>query len=149
MMRKSVFIILTLVLTVYLFGCGKKEAVMEESQEQMSMDTVVTEVKTTPESKAQAAPIAPTMETKASDKAELLPPSGPYKPTVLEIQAALANAGLYTGKVDGKSGPMTKKAIEDFQKANGLQVDGKVGLKTWSVLSTHLNPPVESKLKKR
>jgi len=148
-MRKSVFIILTLVLTVYLSGCGKKETAMEEPQEQMSMDTVVTEVKTTPESKVQVVPVAPTMETKTSDKAELLPPSEHYKPTVLEIQAALANAGLYTGKVDGKSGPMTKKAIEDFQKANGLQVDGKVGPKTWAILSTHLNPPVVSKSKKR
>ena len=56
-----------------------------------------------------------------------------------EIQAALKNAGLYSGKIDGKLGPASKKAIEDFQTQNGLKVDGKVGPKTWAALSVHLN----------
>ncbi|MCM8789832.1 MAG: peptidoglycan-binding protein [Candidatus Omnitrophica bacterium] len=29
--------------------------------------------------------------------------------------------------------------MEEFQKANGLQVDGKVGPKTWAVLSKYLS----------
>jgi len=58
----------------------------------------------------------------------------------LQIQTALKNAGYYTGTVDGKKGPQTKKAIEDFQKANSLPVDGKVGPKTWSALSKYVNP---------
>jgi peptidoglycan hydrolase-like protein with peptidoglycan-binding domain len=77
-------------------------------------------------------------------KLEPLPPAGPYKPTAEEIQTALKNAGYYNGAIDGKLGPMSKKAIEEFQKANGLQVDGKVGPKTWLALSSHLNPPVET-----
>ncbi|MCX5716492.1 MAG: peptidoglycan-binding domain-containing protein, partial [Candidatus Omnitrophica bacterium] len=44
-----------------------------------------------------------------------------------QIQTALKNAGLYIGQIDGKIGPLTKKAIEEFQKSNGLKVDGKVG----------------------
>ncbi len=71
-------------------------------------------------------------------KLEPLPPSGPYSPTNQEIQTALANAGYYKGSIDGKVGPKTKKAIEEFQKANGLKADGKVGPKTWEALSQHL-----------
>lgn len=60
------------------------------------------------------------------------------------IQKALQNAGMYQGKVDGKIGPRTKKAIEDFQKQNGLYADGKVGPKTWSKLKSFLNPTLAS-----
>lgn len=55
-----------------------------------------------------------------------------------DIQRALKNAGFYTGAIDGKLGPKTKLAIEEFQKAKGLKVDGKVGPKTWAELEKHL-----------
>ena len=55
-----------------------------------------------------------------------------------EIQTALKAAGFYTGAIDGKIGPKTKKAIEDFQRANGLVVDGKVGPKTWAEMEKYL-----------
>jgi len=77
----------------------------------------------------------------AGSKLEPLPPSGPYKPSATEIQTALKNAGFYSGAVDGKIGPMTKKAIEEFQKMKNLQVDGKVGPKTWEVLEQYLAKP--------
>jgi peptidoglycan hydrolase-like protein with peptidoglycan-binding domain len=44
---------------------------------------------------------------------------------------------------------MTRKAIEEFQKANGLEVDGKVGPKTWRVLSKYLETPAAAPLKKK
>lgn len=56
-----------------------------------------------------------------------------------QIQTALKNAGLYTGPIDGKLGPKTKKAIEAFQKNHNLKADGKVGPKTWSALEPYLN----------
>ena len=56
----------------------------------------------------------------------------------VEIQRALKKAGYYTGAIDGKAGPKTKKAIEDFQKAKGLKADGKVGPKTWAELEKYL-----------
>ncbi|MBF0489855.1 MAG: glycosyltransferase [Candidatus Omnitrophica bacterium] len=62
-------------------------------------------------------------------------------PTSKQIQQALKNAGFYTGKIDGKVGPLTLKAIKDFQSKNSLSVDGKVGPKTWKVLSVHLGLP--------
>jgi len=149
-MRKSLFIILVAALTIYLAGCGKKQETLEEMQQPMSMEELSrlsTQTTPLPESKAQVTQTAPVTEAQL----ESLPPSGPYKPTGIEIQTALKNAGYYTGLIDGKIGPQTKKAIEEFQKANGLQADGKVGPKTWSVLSTHLNPepaPVEKKRKR-
>ena len=54
-----------------------------------------------------------------------------------EIQICLQNAGFYKGKIDGVKGKSTKKAIKEFQKANGLRADGKVGSKTWELLSKY------------
>ena len=148
-MKKFVFIILVLCLSIYIIGCGKKQATLEELQTPMSMETpstVTSETKAMPETKPQVTQGAPV----AQAKLEPLPPSGPYKPTVQETQTALKNAGFYTGNIDGKSGPVTMKAIEEFQKSKGLAVDGKVGSKTWSVLSAYLKPVVpEAKPKKK
>jgi peptidoglycan hydrolase-like protein with peptidoglycan-binding domain len=55
-----------------------------------------------------------------------------------DIQKALKNAGFYAGTVDGKIGPKTKKAVEEFQKSKGLKVDGKIGPKTWAELEKYL-----------
>jgi murein L,D-transpeptidase YcbB/YkuD len=55
-----------------------------------------------------------------------------------DIQKALKAAGFYTGVIDGKIGPRTKKAVIDFQKANGLKADGKVGPKTLAALDKYL-----------
>ena len=74
--------------------------------------------------------VAPAM---ASDPAD-----SSVKPANEQIQQCLKNAGLYDGKVDGKIGPKTKKAIEAFQTQNGLKADGKVGRKTWKALSAYL-----------
>ncbi len=143
-MKKFIVIILALVTIVYLVGCGKKQQPISEIQEPMSMEELSEpniSVGATPDTAlklGQAVPPA-SLTTPALTKLEELP-SGPYKPTVSEIQTALKNAGYYTGLIDGKKGPMTKKAIEDFQRANGLETDGKVGLKTWAALSKHLNP---------
>jgi len=151
-MKRFVFIILALVVTVYLFGCGKKEQPYTEMQEPISIDELGklnTQSQLTPEVSPKTEP-AVTMSTPT--KTEQLPAVliVSSKPTVSEIQSALKNAGYYVGLVDGKKGPMTKKAIEDFQKANNLEVDGKVGPKTWDLLSTHLNPaPVPSASRKK
>jgi len=55
-----------------------------------------------------------------------------------QIQTALKNANFYFGEIDGKAGPLTRKAIEEFQKMKGLKVDGKVGPMTWSELQKYL-----------
>lgn len=40
---------------------------------------------------------------------------------------------------DGVFGPITEEAVKDFQKANGLSVDGIVGAKTWAKLDASTN----------
>jgi peptidoglycan hydrolase-like protein with peptidoglycan-binding domain len=67
-----------------------------------------------------------------------------------QIQAALKNFGAYFGEIDGKIGPLTRKAIEEFQKSKNLKVDGKVGPLTWAQLQKYLAaPPAAQKSKKR
>lgn len=151
-MKRTEIIILVLALSVYLAGCGKKEtASLEPAQEPLSMESLSTlpaETKTTLEAKSQET-MAQQPVSSSEPKLEALPPSGPYKPPANEIQAALKNAGYYTGQIDGKAGLKTKKAIEEFQKANGLKADGKVGPKTWALLSTHLNVVSETEARGR
>ncbi len=64
-------------------------------------------------------------------------------PTARQIQAALKNAGYYSGVIDGKLGKQSRQAIRDFQKANNLAVDGKVGKKTWAALKEYLQKKVK------
>ena len=46
---------------------------------------------------------------------------------VRRMQQALTDQNYLNSKVDGIFGQKTKKAVEDFQKANGLTVDGVAG----------------------
>jgi murein L,D-transpeptidase YcbB/YkuD len=61
------------------------------------------------------------------------------KPAKKDIQLALKNAGFYDGTVDGKIGPRSREAIKEFQRINGLKVDGVVGRQTWDKLSPYLD----------
>ena len=49
---------------------------------------------------------------------------------VRAVQKRLKELGYYKGSADGDFGPATEQAVKDFQKANGLTADGKVGEKT-------------------
>jgi peptidoglycan hydrolase-like protein with peptidoglycan-binding domain len=140
-MRRCGLIILTLVLVVSLIGCSKKQQALEELQQPMSPEDL-NRLRTETASESTSPQVAggATVVPAFGEKLEPLPPSGPYRPTAKEIQMALKNAGYYNGAIDGNIGPMTKKAIEEFQKTNGLVADGKVGPKTWSILAKHLNP---------
>ena len=151
-MRKIVFVISVFVLAVSFYGCGKKQQALEDMQQPMSMETLATMNTSSPSESKVFEPKVETVSTSVSTqqaKLEPLPPAGPYKPTVNEIQTALKNAGFYSGTVDGKLGPNTKKAITEFQKSQGLVADGKVGPKTWDLLSKYLNPVTKATGKTR
>ena len=143
MIKLLSLVVLALVLAG-LSGCGKR-------QEAEELQPITMELLSVPSSSAVVAADLKTQEIKtlaASGIAQTkevvpVPPQGPYKPTGIEIQTALKHAGFYAGSIDGKIGPKSKKAIEDFQTANGLKVDGKVGPKTWEVLGRHLVEVVE------
>jgi len=49
---------------------------------------------------------------------------------IKELQFFLIGLGLYKGKADGEYGVLTKQAVKDFQKQNGLFVDGIIGSRT-------------------
>ncbi|WLR52926.1 cell wall hydrolase [Bacillus tianshenii] len=53
---------------------------------------------------------------------------------VWDLQHRLNQLGLYNGQMDGIFGPITKQAVLNFQKYNGLGVDGVVGTSTWTAL---------------
>lgn len=50
------------------------------------------------------------------------------------IQLLLKRAGFYKGKIDGKMGPETIKAIKRFQRSKNLKASGVINLKTWEKL---------------
>jgi len=50
------------------------------------------------------------------------------------LQELLLKKGLYTGKIDGISGPKTENAVRAFQASAGLAVDGKAGPMTMQAL---------------
>lgn len=142
-MRKYTLIILAAgFISLAVSGCGKKEPIPEQNQEPAVMEeTMATSaVNVQPASLTASSATEPKQEALNIEiQPQALAPVENYKPSVEEIQAALKNAGLYSGSVDGKVGPKTKQAIEDFQKANGLKADGVVGPMTWGVLSKHLS----------
>jgi len=145
-MKRWGVLALVLTIAICIAGCSKKAESLEDMQQPMSpedLNRLSTQNSTAAPAVASATPTAMTpvasVKEPQATPLEALPPTGPYKPTAIEIQTALKNAGFYTGKVDGKVGAKTKAAVEEFQKANGLKVDGKVGPKTWQSLGQHLN----------
>ncbi len=48
------------------------------------------------------------------------------------LQNELKYLKYYNGEIDGIYGPKTEEAVRAYQKDNGLEVDGIVGVKTWS-----------------
>jgi hypothetical protein len=150
-MKKYLVIMLIVTVGLCVSGCHKKQKTEGELSEPASLETLGPQTQT-PAAAPQETPGAPTSQAGASVTSEsavsgqtapaaevpALPPSGPFQPSGKDIQTALKNAGVYSGTVDGKIGPMTKKAIEEFQKTHNLKADGKVGLKTWEELSKYL-----------
>jgi hypothetical protein len=49
---------------------------------------------------------------------------------VQEIQQRLQADNLYSGKIDGRMGPETRKALRDYQQKNGLRVTARLDRQT-------------------
>ena len=58
---------------------------------------------------------------------------------VRTLQQNLKTLGYYTGSVTGNFGRLTKEAVYNFQKANGLSADGIAGSKTLSAITSKLS----------
>lgn len=77
--------------------------------------------------------VAPQQQAAPATPANLS--SGSRGAPVSDLQQQLNAAGFNSGPVDGKFGPITRAAVESFQRANGLQVDGIVGPQTQAALA--------------
>ena len=129
---------------MFSISCARKvQKPQAEAESEMITPEVGTALETQPVATQQS-----TQETIAKDAltAQVLTetPAVSEKPSTEDIQKALKNAGVYTGNIDGKIGPKTKKAIEAFQSKNGLTADGKVGAKTWGKLRGYLTKVEEA-----
>lgn len=149
-MRKSliaIFAVGLIIMPLAIFGCKGKapeggEAAKTESTEPTvpTEEVIVTQYPVTEPVSAQAfnqetiPPTAAFPQAQEAGKAVLAGAAEHIK----EIQTALKAAKFYTGDIDGKTGPKTKKAIVEFQKAKKLKPDGKVGPKTWAALEKYL-----------
>lgn len=59
--------------------------------------------------------------------------------TVSLIQRRLKTWGYYSGNVDGYFGTQTENAVKEFQRKNGVKVDGIVGTQTAALIGINLN----------
>ncbi len=55
------------------------------------------------------------------------------------LQVVLKNYGYYTSKIDGDFGPISKKALKEFQSSNNLVSDGILGKNTCKTLNNKIN----------
>jgi hypothetical protein len=53
---------------------------------------------------------------------------------IANVQQALQQQGYYQGELDGTFGPMTRQALLDYQRDNGLPVTGEIDRDTLSAL---------------
>ena len=93
----------------------------------------------------------PALQLTATPNIEITPTPAPQAPavttyktlrkgdrgkSVISMQEALIKLGYLKGASDGNFGTGTKTAVENFQKENGLDVDGIAGAKTLEKLYT-------------
>jgi peptidoglycan hydrolase-like protein with peptidoglycan-binding domain len=71
-------------------------------------------------------------------------PQVPSQDRYREIQQALLEKGFFKGEPDGKWTPESVAALKEFQKAQNLEADGKLGslsLGPKRIVSAQNNPP--------
>jgi peptidoglycan hydrolase-like protein with peptidoglycan-binding domain len=147
MNKKSiVFVVVACFAVASLAGCSGAQKKRDEEMKgiKTKVDTLESKVegiesKQSEADKALAAKEAESMNQAGAQAANITPGSkiGTSKEDIKAIQAALRNAGFYSGKIDGVKGKQTRKAVKGFQRANGLTPDGVVGSRTWELLSRY------------
>jgi len=78
------------------------------------------------------------LQKEGAEEKELIGESRSYdeaNPKVVEVQKLLALYGYKLGRPDGKLGPYTREAIEDFQRDNKLKSSRFVDKATWEKLN--------------
>ena len=152
-MNKGITTVLCLALILSLSACKKKDT--QETVDAINLDTLetintsnetagaldsnqITLDSTMPQATGMSIPMDLDENTTSSQETKSIPDAK-------DIQRALKNAGYYSGAIDGKIGPKSKAAIKEFQMANDLTGDGKIGAKTWLKLSQYSESQGSSK----
>jgi peptidoglycan hydrolase-like protein with peptidoglycan-binding domain len=69
---------------------------------------------------------------------------------ISDIQQKLQADNLYSGKIDGKMGPETRRALAEFQKQNGLRVTANLDRQTrdslLGTMGTGASPTSETRM---
>lgn len=139
----AIFLSALIMVPLALYGCKGKVEKMEEEprlemvESPMTSDSAVVMVE--PAQTVATETIPPSAMPPQIEEKKLVASTAVSKASRdKDIQRALKAAGFYSGAIDGKIGPKTKKAVEEFQRAKGLKIDGKVGPRTWSELEKYL-----------
>lgn len=74
-----------------------------------------------------------------SSSSDILLKHGVKSDAVRTLQMNLKSLGYYNGSVTGNFGSLTKEAVYNFQKANGLSADGIAGKNTLSAIDKTLS----------
>jgi peptidoglycan hydrolase-like protein with peptidoglycan-binding domain len=140
-MKTKLFVLFLAV--IFLAGCAtttkKNNAQIQQLQDRINyLESERDKKEMAAESKDKDIYVSYDYDVDLSGESSAKKDIGKNKLSVKEAQAALKNSGFYKGPIDGKYGPKTKKAIKEFQKANGLKADGMVGKQTARKLSLYL-----------
>jgi len=144
MKKWSAFLSALVVLVLFLSGCATTGGSVRQENDNLKiqMQNLQTQLqqKDAEIDSLRKALSSTTEEKYAAARQTRAASQGAYTehPSAKDIQMALVNAGFDPGTLDGKLGKKTREAIKDFQKANALDADGKVGKKTWVILSPYL-----------
>ena len=150
-MRSFWMVLATVGCMLFGFGCGQKQQSVEmfPKEEQktqvagevaaISVPAVTSQAPSQPQAATVVSP-TPISTTNTTAQSASSLPTEPTERTKM-VQTALRNLNLYTGAIDGKIGPLTEQAIQNFQSAHSLKVDCKVGPLTWVELSKYLSSP--------
>jgi len=116
----------------------EKEIIKSSSQPDAGIDSSLDRESALTAKDAHLEGVKDDLTNKAKVQDEVLSFRLKSKDRVEQIQSALKKANFYKGKIDGKIGPQTKRAIKAFQKSKGLNPDGVVGPQTWEELNKFL-----------
>jgi peptidoglycan hydrolase-like protein with peptidoglycan-binding domain len=115
------------------FGTGTANAVLKfQKANALTADGVVGNASWTKLRASNPLPSNPQPLSPKEGHPTLLP--GSQGQAITQVQQLLKAKGYYQGRIDGDFGVATRDAIANFQCANGLTVDGKVGAQTWQKL---------------
>jgi murein L,D-transpeptidase YcbB/YkuD len=142
-MRRSAMGLVVLMVIVVSLASGCATAPRQKLENQDFRNQIMVLQQELQQKDAEIVSLRQALVRKTEEKAAVIKEmrgknGGVTQPSISQIQAALKNAGFYAGTLDGHSGSQTRSAVKEFQKANKLTADGKVGKQTWKLLEPYL-----------